>query len=334
VYSDDGLGATDSEEMWREFMQDFKSKFELEEKEPDYFLGCGIIQDESGAIHLDPSKYIREMLAKYDMDKSVCSPLPMPAGTIVYMPDDEEKGDEQRTNLFQQITGSILYCSLMRPELQFYAAQLCKVMSRPTEEHMGLARQVLMYLKGTLNDTLTFRPAGCDGFTANDVSLLSFSDSDWACAVDTRRSHGCHVVMFGGAAIAWRSKTQKSVMLSTAAAEYYEGSEACREIAFVRSILEDFYETKLAPTPLYIDNTAAISMGKLPQFTERQKHIPIRICHLKECVADGLIELRPIPTRHELADIGTKALAFPCFKCLKEVLIGKVSFFSGLLSCN
>ena len=83
-------------------MQDFKSKFELEEKEPDYFLGCGIIQDESGVIHLDPSKYIREMLAKYDMDKSVCSPLPMPAGTIVYMPDDEEKGDEQRTNLFQQ----------------------------------------------------------------------------------------------------------------------------------------------------------------------------------------------------------------------------------------
>ena len=43
--------------------------------------------------------------------------------------------------------------------------------------------------------------------------------------------------MFGGAAIAWRSKSKKSVMLSTAAAEYYEASEACREIAFVLSIL-------------------------------------------------------------------------------------------------
>jgi len=219
----------------------------------------------------------------------------------------------------------------MRPELQFYAAQLCKVMSRPTEENMGLARQVLMYFKGTVNDRLTFRTVGCDGITEIDVFLMSFSDGDWACAVDTRRSHGCHLVMFAGAAIAWRSKTQKSVMLSTAAAEYYEGSEACREIAFVRGILEDIYETKLPPTPLYIDNTAAIAMGKLPQFTERQKHIPIRICHLKECAANGLIDLRPISTRHELADIGTKALAFLCFQRLKEVLLGKVRF-TDLLS--
>jgi len=51
-------------------------------------------------------------------------------------------------------------------------------MSRPTEEHLGLARQVLMYLKGTINDKLTFRSAGCDDFTEADVSLLSFSDSD------------------------------------------------------------------------------------------------------------------------------------------------------------
>ena len=106
--------------------------------------------------------------------------------------------------------------------------------------------------------------------------------------------------MFGGAAITWRSKLQKSVMLSTAAAEYYEASEACLEIAFVRGILEDFYGGALILTPLFIDNEAAITMGKLPQFTERQKHILIRICHLKECAANKLVELRPIPTRNEL----------------------------------
>jgi hypothetical protein len=36
--------------------------------------------------------------------------------------------------------------------------------------------------------------------------------------------------------------------------------------------------------------------------------------------------VRPIPTRNELADIGTKALAFPCFQRLKDLLIGKVRF--------
>jgi len=54
-------------------------------------------------------------------------------------------------------------------------------------------------------------------------------------------------------------------MLSSAAAEYYEASEACREIAFVRGILSDFYGKDevepLEPTPLMIDNQAAIAMG-------------------------------------------------------------------------
>ena len=70
----------------------------------------------------------------------------------------------------------------------------------------------------------------------------------------------------------WRSKSQKSVMPSTAVTKYYQASEACREIAFVRGILEDFYGGALILTPLFIDNEAAITMSKLPQFTERQKH--------------------------------------------------------------
>ena len=89
-------------------------------------------------------------------------------------------------------------------------------------------------------------------------------------------------------------------MPNFASAEQYEASEACREIAFVRGILENFYGGALLPTLLFIDYETAIAMGKLPQFTERQKHIPIRICHLKECATDKLIELRPIPTRNEL----------------------------------
>ncbi len=46
----------------------------------------------------------------------------------------------------------------------------------------------------------------------------------------------------------------------------------------------------------------------MPQFTEKQKHIPIRMCHLKECCAEGLVQLYPVSTKNELADLGTKAL--------------------------
>ena len=302
----------------------------MEEKDPDYFLGAGIHQDESGAIRLDPSKYIREVVGKYDLDRAVTAPVPLPAGCRVYMPDEDEEPDAMRTQLYQQMVGSILYASLLRPDIMYHASQLSKVMSRPTAEHMAMARNVIQYLHGTMEAMITFRPAGADGFTENDVEFMAFSDSDWACAVDTRRSHGAYVLMLAGAAITWRSRSHKSVMLSTAAAEYYEASEACREIAFIRSILMDFYgnHSSMPPTPLYIDNSAAISMGQVPQFSEKQKHIPIRMCHLKECCADGMVQLRPIPTRNELADIGTKSLAWPALVRLRDVLFGNVPFRS------
>ena len=106
VYSDDGLSSTNNETLWDKFMIDFKSKFDVQEKSPDYFLGAGIIQHKSGAISLDPSKYLREVASSYDMSKSIHTKLPMAPGSKLYMPqaDDPECSKEQ-TNLYQQMKG-------------------------------------------------------------------------------------------------------------------------------------------------------------------------------------------------------------------------------------
>jgi len=103
--------------------------------------------------------------------------------------------------------------------------------------------------------------------------------------------------MFAGAAIAHRSKLHKSVMLSSAAAEYYEASEGCREVAYIHGILKDFYSAECPSTPTYIDNQACIATAKMPVFSKKQKHIPIRVCHLRECCTNKMVELCP---RHEI----------------------------------
>jgi hypothetical protein len=115
-------------------------------------------------------------------------------------------------------------------------------------------------------------------------------------------------------------------MLSSAVDEYYEDSESCREFIYIRGILEDFYGQPLPPTPMYIDNAASIEMGKMTVFSERQKHIPIRVCHLKEYCDEGIVDLRHIGTKYQLADIGTKVLPAPAFLPLRDVILGKVSF--------
>jgi hypothetical protein len=67
-------------------------------------------------------------------------------------------------------------------------------------------------------------------------------------------------------------------------------------------------------------------MAKMPVFSEKQKHIPIPICHLRECCSNKMVELRPISTRFENADIGTKALPEPVFVMPCNVLLGITTF--------
>jgi len=64
----------------------------------------------------------------------------------------------------------------------------------------------------------------------------------------------------------------------------------------------------------------------MPVFSEKQKHIPIRVCHLCECCSFKTVELRLIGTRFEVTDIGTKALPEPAFIMLRNVLLGLTAF--------
>jgi hypothetical protein len=249
LYSDDGLASIDNSMLWDKFMKDFKRDFLtlLRRILITSRLGCAIHWDqETGIIELDASKYLREVVTKFDMIGAHPCPIPAPAGTKVYM-NDEWSGDEDFRNLYQQYCRCINYAALMRPELAFYASQICRVMNCPTSENLALAQNILMHMIGSLDERLTFRPTDLKADIHDDVNteIMLFTDSDWATCLETQRSHGRYVLMFAGACISHSSKAHKSVMLSSAAAEYYEASEGCREVAYIRGILEDFY----APPP-------------------------------------------------------------------------------------
>jgi hypothetical protein len=68
-------------------MLDFKDAFDVVEKDPDYFLGCAIEWDpETGVIQLDASKYLREVIAKFDMVGAHPSPIPAPVEVRRFIP--------------------------------------------------------------------------------------------------------------------------------------------------------------------------------------------------------------------------------------------------------
>ena len=67
--------------------------------------------------------------------------------------------------------------------------------------------------------------------------LEAFSDSDFANDKETRISVYGYVIYFCGVPVVWKSKSMRSVVLSTTAAEYVAISEVVKEIKFVYQLL-------------------------------------------------------------------------------------------------
>src|SRR5437773_1032495 len=99
------------------------------------------------------------------------------------------------------------------------------------------------------------------------MKLSAFSDADWAGDVNTPRSTTGYVVMLNNEAIAWRSKHQVTIALSTSEAEYMALAEATKELKWMRQFLEDLGQglgKELNSTVLHRDNQGAIALAKNP----------------------------------------------------------------------
>ena len=73
---------------------------------------------------------------------------------------------------------------------------------------------------------------------------------------------------------------------------------------------------------VFEDNNGAIELAKTPKIRPRTKHITLKYYHFKEHVRKGLIEINPIDTLKQVADIFTKALPFPIFNYLRKKMMG------------
>ena len=72
---------------------------------------------------------------------------------------------------------------------------------------------------------------------------------------------------------------------------------------------------------VFEDNNGAIELAKAPKIRPRTKHIALKYHHFREHVRKGLIEINPIDTLEQVADIFTKALPFPIFNYLREKMM-------------
>ena len=114
--------------------------------------------------------------------------------------------------------------------------------------------------------------------------------------------------MFGGTCLAWSSKKQSIVALSTTEAEYIALTHAAKQMVWIRLLLSELGLPQQAPTNIRSDNLGAITLAQDATYHARTKHIKIYYHFVREKVATQEAVITYVPTEENIADILTKAL--------------------------
>ncbi len=182
----------------------------------------------------------------------------------------------------------------------------------------------MCYLKGMCEQTLIYnKPVLNQSALPSDPLLpVSYCDVDWGgCTID-RKSISGYVFTLTRGPIMWASKTQTTVALSSSKAKLNTMSKAMKQVLYI---------CKLLPL-LGIDDSHSISLANNNQssftlatqstltFQAQMKHYNIKLHHLHDTTAKGLISVYYCPTKTMPTDILTKALLHLRLEKLKLLL--------------
>jgi hypothetical protein len=215
-----------------------------------------------------------------------------------------------RRAAYMAIVGSVLWLANMtRPEIAYAASQLARFVSNPGEVHFNAALRVLIYLDGSRSRCLTFRPD-------TERGLDVYVDSSWL----SRFSCSGALFFFHGCVFHWFAKTQRSVSLSSAEAEFFGAMLAAKDVVWLRDLLLDLGLLRPGPTTILSDSKSAVDLAFDPVAFKNTKHILRAAEYLRDLVARGVVTLSHVKGTLMLADLLTKAQARPVFLELMRLL--------------
>lgn len=217
----------------------------------------------------------------------------------LHLEDGSDKVDEA---VYRSLVGGLIYLTHSRPDLTYAVSLVSRFMQKPSKIHFGAARRILRYVANTISFGIWYKHSESN-------KLVGYSDSDWASSVNDRKSLSSYVFSIGSGVIAWSSKKQHTVALSSTEAEYISATGATRQTIWLRRIPEDLGFEQSEPTVIYCDNKSAINLSKNPVMHSRSKHIELKYHYIIEMVMQKLVSLEYYSTYNQLADVLTKALS-------------------------
>ncbi|KAE8685700.1 putative disease resistance protein [Hibiscus syriacus] len=92
-----------------------------------------------------------------------------------------EGKDLEDATMYRQLVGSLVYLTLIRPDISYAVGMMSQYIKNPKKPHLETVRQILRYVKSTIDYGLLYKKG-------EDCKLVGYCDTDYVGGHDTRRS--------------------------------------------------------------------------------------------------------------------------------------------------
>ncbi|CAM9963982.1 unnamed protein product, partial [Choristocarpus tenellus] len=275
---------------------------------PDKLIGVGVTVDADG-ITLDQQLYAESIViaGMGSMEVQETS-TPLNPGMDLSTRRDNEEKLSPTIYPYASMLGQLMFLAGMtRSDLANSVRELGHKAVSPCMRHWRGLQHILRYIAGIL-DVCIHYGRGTKNINGGDGELLvGYGNSDWGTDSQTRRSVTGYLLLFNGSPIAWHSKLQGAVTLSSSDAEWTAMAYGMRHCIFLRGILGEI-DILQDQTPWFCGNCGAIQAGIITGFNGRTKHVDMKLKCTREYVDQDLFHVENVPTSKQLADISTKSL--------------------------
>jgi hypothetical protein len=287
------------------------------------FIGVNI-ETKGNKMYLSQEDTIKRLEKMFNEEMKNMKEYETPASqndTVMRPIEKEERLSQEGQSKYRSGVGTLLWLMKhSRPDIANAVREASKVMDGATKAHWKYLLRIIKYILSTRNHTLQY--------TVNDnhkygIHMRGLCDSDYAGDRDTRKSVTGYVIYLSGCLITWKSKSQKSVTLSSSEAEYVSISEITKDILFVKQVLEFLGQEIESPIKIQVDNIGAIYMAENGASSNQTKHVNTRYHFVRELIEDGTLMIEFVKSENNDSDIFTKNLGKELFMKHKNKFMGE-----------
>jgi hypothetical protein len=235
------------------------------------------------------------------------------------------------------------------PQLSYPVIKRSQFATSPATIHYDAVYGIFQYLYGSHTDGLTYtRPDHITSgpvlkrtplrsqptdrldehvLTENLATLYGYSDADWGMDIRHRRSISGMVFFLAGAVVAWKTRVQPTVALSTAESELLAASDTGRLGIFIGAVLAELLQPQHAATTIREEYDACRMVANSTAPTRQIRHIALRDFALQDWTGRNLIALTACASNANAPDMFTKQVGNILFSPHHGHISGRFTFF-------